>query len=246
MKLIDKQQTDDPVKFGQLKIIQFIEDKLKIKVNRKRIQRLMRIMNVEGEYQKKRTTIPSKNHKIYPYLLTHLDITHSNQVWSTDITYIPMRKGYMYLVAIIDWFSRYVVAWSISNTMEINFCIDTLNEALKLGKPIIFNSDQGSQFTSNSFTSILEKHNIQISMDSKGRWKDNIIIERLWRTVKYENIYKYSYENGSELNSGLNKYFNYYNKIRYHQSLNNLTPEKFHFKYLTKNKVTSNLIIAQK
>ena len=237
MKLIDKQHTLDPVKFGQIKIEKYIESKLKIDINRKRIQRLMRIMCVEGEYQKKNTSIPSKDHKIYPYLLKNFDITESNQVWSIDITYVPMRRGFMYLVAIIDWYSRYVLSWSISNTMENNFCIEALSESLKkFGKPKIFNSDQGSQFTSNKFTSILENHNIQISMDGKGRWLDNIFVERLWRTVKYENIYRSSYENGHDLFFGLKKYFKYYNEKRIHQSLDYRTPKETHLMCLTEYK----------
>jgi putative transposase len=144
MKLIDKHHTIDPVKYGQLKLIKYIRIELQIKVNRKRIQRLMRIMRLEGEYQKKRTTIPIQNHKKYPYLLRNLPIIHSNQVWCTDITYIPMRKGFMYLSVIMDLLSRYILSWSISNTMESNFCIDTLYDALKIAKPKIFNSDQGS------------------------------------------------------------------------------------------------------
>ena len=231
MKLIDKQHTKGPVKFGQIKIEKYIESKLKIDINRKRIQRLMRIMGAEGEYQKRKTSIPSKDHKIYPYLLKNFDITESNQVWSIDITYVPMRRGFMYLVAIIDWYSRYVLSWSISNTMENNFCIEALSESLKkFGKPKIFNSDQGSQFTSNKFTNILENHNIQISMDGKGRWLDNIFVERLWRTVKYENIYRSSYENGHDLFFGLKKYFEYYNEKRIHQSLNYATPKQIHLK----------------
>ncbi len=236
MKLIDKQHTMDPVRFGQIKIKEYLEEKLKIPLNRKRIQRLMRIMGVEGEYQKKRTTIPSKDHKIYPYLLNNIAITHSNQVWSIDITYIPMRHGFMYLAAVIDWYSRYVLSWEISNTMETDFCILALHKALRKGNPIIFNSDQGSQFTSKDFTEILEKSNIQISMDGRGRWLDNVFIERLWRTVKYENIYKNSYESGDELFHGLMEYFKFYNNVRIHQALNFQTPKEFYFSGLTKNK----------
>ena len=234
MKLIDEQHTKDPVRFGQLKMKDYIEKKLKIPINRKRIQRLMQVMGVTGEYEKKRTTIPSKNHKIYPYLLDNLAVYYSNQVWSVDITYIPMRKGFMYLVAIIDWFSRYVLSWEISNTIETEFCIIALKRALKKGIPFIFNSDQGSQFTSKKFTSILENNNIQISMDGRGRWLDNVFIERLWRTVKYENIYRNSYETGKELNDGLNEYFKYYNNIRTHQTLKYNTPKDIYLLGLTK------------
>lgn len=234
MKLIDEQHMTDPVRFGQPKMEKYIENKLKISINRKRIQRLMRLMGVQGDYQKKRTSIPNKNHKIYPYLLNEISIYYPNQVWSIDITYIPMRYGFMYLVAIIDWFSRYVLSWEISNSMETDFCIMALYKALKIGRPFIFNSDQGSQFTSNEFTSVLDNYNIQISMDGRGRWLDNVFIERLWRTVKYENIYKNSYESVKELYDGLNNYFNFYNNVRLHQALNYYTPKEIHFLWLTK------------
>lgn len=246
MKLIDKQHTKDPVRFGQIKMEDHIEKKLKIPINRKRIQRLMRLMGIEGEYQKKRTTIPDKNHKIYPYLLGNLPVYHSNQVWSIDITYIPMQHGFMYLVAIMDWFSRYVLSWEISNTMETDFCISALFKALKKGRPIIFNSDQGSQFTSNDFTNVLKNKNIQISMDGRGRWLDNVFIERLWRTVKYENIYRNSYDTGKDLNDGLSNYFKFYNNIRTHQSLKYNTPKEIHLLGLTKNIDFSNFTVTQK
>lgn len=235
MKLIDRQHTEDPVRFGQLKIVDYLEKKLRIPINRKRVQRLMRLMGFEGEYQKKRTTKPGKNHKIYPYLLRNLPIYYSNQVWSIDITYIPMRYGFMYLVAIVDWFSRYILSWELSNSMESDFCMQALTRALKNGEPFIFNSDQGSQFTSNDFTSILEDRNILISMDGKGRWLDNVFIERFWRTIKYENIYKHSYDSVDELNAGLNYFIKFYNNTRPHQSLENCTPKEFYLLGLTRN-----------
>jgi transposase-like protein len=160
-------------------------------------------MGIEGEYQKPRTTISAKNHKIYPYLLRDYAVLKPNEVWSTDITYIPMRHGYMYLTAIIDWYSRYVISWELSNTLETDFCSRALKRALNKNKPLIFNTDQGSQFTSNDFTSILANHDISISMDGKGRSLDNIFIERLWRTLKYENIYRHSYETVQELSTEL-------------------------------------------
>lgn len=236
MKLIDFQHTKDPTRFGQIKMKEYIEGKLKLPISRNRIRRLMHRMGVEGDYQKRRTTIPSKDHKIYPYLLRNYDITHPNQVWSIDITYIQMRHGFMYLVAIMDWYSRYVISWDLSNTLEIDFCLSTLKRALNKNKPLIFNSDQGSQFTSNDFTSILDKHNIQISMDGKGRSLDNIFIERLWRTVKYEEIYKKSYETVRELYEGLSDYFNFYNNRRIHQSLKYLVPKQVYLNGLTENK----------
>jgi len=235
MKLIDQQHTKYPVRFGQPKMKHYLESILKIPISRNRIRRLMHIMCIEGDYQKKRTTIPCKDHKIYPYLLRNCAITHPNQVWSTDITYIPMRHGYMYLVAILDWYSRYVISWGLSNTLETNFCIETLNRALIRNKPEIFNSDQGSQFTSIEFTGILKMHDIKISMDGKGRSLDNIFIERLWRTIKYENIYKQSYETVEELYNGMKSYFNFYNCHRPHQSLKYLVPKEVYFNALTKN-----------
>jgi putative transposase len=230
MKLIDKQHTIDPVRFGQMKLVEDISSSLGIVINRKRIQRLMRLMGIQGEYQKPKITIQGKGHKIYPYLLRDCTVLKPDEVWSTDITYIPMRHGYMYLVAIMDWYSRYVISWELSNTLESDFCSKALKRALNKNKPQIFNTDQGSQFTSNDFTSILANHDISISMDGKGRSLDNIFIERLWRTVKYENIYRHSYETVQELMEGLRSYFQYYNRKRIHQSLNYNTPASFYFK----------------
>lgn len=234
MKLIDLQHTKSSSRYGQKKLVSYLRSKLKLSINRKRIQRLMRLMDIEGEYQKKRTTIPYKNHKIYPYLLRNFTVTYSNQVWGTDITYLPMREGYMYLTAIIDWFSRYVIDWEISNTLEKDFCIEVLKRSLIKYKPKFFNTDQGSQYTCNEFTSILESYNIQISMNGKGRSLDNIYIERLWRSVKYEDIFKKSYESAQELYNGLEIYFKFYNEKRIHQSLNYLTPKQIYFKSLDK------------
>lgn len=229
MKLIDKQHTQDPVRFGQIKLAEELTHTLGISINRKRVQRLMRLMGIEGEYQKPRTTISAKNHKIYPYLLRDYAVLKPDEVWSTDITYIAMRHGYMYLTAVMDWYSRYVISWELSNTLETDFCSRALKRALNKNKPLIFNTDQGSQFTSNDFTSILDNHNISISMDGKGRSLDNIFIERLWRTLKYENIYRHSYETVQELMDSLRTYFNYYNKKRIHQSLNYNTPASVYF-----------------
>lgn len=229
MKLIDYQHTIGEVAFGQHKLINYIFDKMGIKVNRKRIQRLMRKMGLEGAYEHKNTSKPTSGHKIYPYLLRNLSITNPNHVWSSDITYIPMRKGYVYLCAVIDWYSRYVLSWEISNTMDNEFCVMTLKKALRKGKPKIFNTDQGSQFTALNYTSILCNNNILISMDGKGRALDNIIIERLWRTIKYENIYRRAYDTVPELLKGLSKYFTFYNGVRYHQSLNYKTPAEIFF-----------------
>ena len=199
----------------------------------KYVRSLMRKMCLQAIYPKKNTSISNKAHKVYPYLLRNVEIQKPNHVWSTDITYIKLRTGFVYLVAIIDWYSRYVISWKLSITMEKDFCIEALQEALDQGHPEIFNSDQGSQFTSVEFTENLEKNEVQISMDGKGRCLDNIFVERLWRTVKYEEVYLKSYENPSEALTGLKKYFNFYNNIRPHQSLNYQTPAQIYFQTLS-------------
>ena len=194
-------------------------------VGRKLIRRLMRLMGIEVIYPRQNTSQPNKDHKIYPYLLRGLKIDHINQVWQTDITYIPMKRGFMYLMAVIDVHSRYVLNWSISNSMEATWCTQVVQQAIKKhGTPEIFNTDQGSQFTSELFTEMLLCNNIKISMDGKGRATDNIYIERLWRNVKQENIYLNAYETGLELYKGLEKYFYQYNNHRVHQALNYLKP----------------------
>jgi putative transposase len=230
MRLMDKQHTNGRVQFGQINMIEYISEKIGIRVNRKRIQRLMRLMGIEGEYEKPRTTKLSKEHTIYPYLLRDRRISEVDEVWSVDITYIPMRYGFMYLVAIIDWYSRYIISWELSNTLELDFCIIALLRSLKKGKPKIFNSDQGSQFTSKEFTRILEMNNVQISMDGRGRSIDNVFIERFWRTLKYEEVYKNSYETSIELYNSLRGYIQYYNKKRKHQSLGMRTPNEIYLK----------------
>jgi len=194
-------------------------------VGRKLIRRLMRLMGIEVIYPRQNTSQPNKGHKIYPYLLRGLKIDHINQVWQTDITYVPMKRGFMYLMAVIDVHSRYVLNWSISNSMEATWCTQVVQQAIKKhGTPEIFNTDQGSQFTSELFTEMLLCNNIKISMDGKGRATDNIYIERLWRNVKQENIYLNAYETGLELYKGLEKYFYHYNNHRVHQALNYLKP----------------------
>ena len=194
-------------------------------VGRKLIRRLMRLMGIEVIYPRQNTSQPNKGHKIYPYLLRGLKIDHINQVWQMDITYVPMKRGFMYLMAVIDVHSRYVLNWSISNSMEATWCTQVVQQAIKKhGTPEIFNTDQGSQFTSELFTEMLLCNNIKISMDGKGRATDNIYIERLWRNVKQENIYLNAYETGLELYKGLEKYFYQYNNHRVHQALNYLKP----------------------
>ena len=199
-------------------------------VNIKRIRRLLRLMGLEAIYPKPNISKPQQGHKIYPYLLNGLSINNINQVWSSDITYIPMKSGFLYLVAIIDWYSRFVLSWKISNSLDSNFCVDALDEALELGCPEIFNSDQGPQFTGERHTSRLKSNEIKISMDSKGRAIDNVFIERLWRSLKYEYVYLNAPETGKELYHGLYDYFNFYNNERPHQSLEYQFPRAVHYK----------------
>jgi putative transposase len=193
-------------------------------VNRKRVQRLMRLMGLEVVYPKPRLSLGGAGHKVYPYLLRGVAIERADQVWSTDITYIPMPNGFMYLTAVIDWYSRYVLAWRLSNTLDVTFCLEALEEALRGGCPEVFNTDQGVQFTSSSFTGRLEAAGVQVSMDGKGRCLDNVFVERLWRTVKYEYVYLWRPEGVPALTAGLTTYFGYYNEQRSHQSLAGRTP----------------------
>ena len=189
----------------------------------------MRQMGLEAIYPKPRTTTSDPEHKVYPYLLRDLAITRPNQVWSADITYLRMSGGFMYLVAVIDWFSRYVIAWQLSNTLDGRFCLEVLYQALDLGKPEIFNTDQGVQFTARIFTSTLETAGVRVSMDGRGRALDNIFVERLWRTVKYEDIYLKDYISAPALGNGLQSYFDFYNNDRPHQGLAYRTPAEIHF-----------------
>lgn len=198
-------------------------------INRKKVQRLMRQLGIQAVYAKPNTSQPHPKHPIYPYLLKGLNINRSNQVWCADITYIPMQKGFLYLVAIMDWYSRNVLAWRLSNSMEADFCVDALKEALRRhGTPDTFNTDQGSQFTSTAFTSVLQDAGVQISMDGRGRYLDNIFIERLWRTVKHECIYLHAPREGRELKALLQRWFAYYNQHRPHQALDYQTPDEFY------------------
>jgi putative transposase len=193
-------------------------------VNRKRVQRLMRVMGLEAVYPKPRTTFAGKGHRVYPYLLRGLDITRPDQVWSTDITYVPMRCGFLYLVAVLDWYSRQVLSWRLSNSLDGEFCVEALQEALGQGRPQIFNTDQGVQFTSAVFTGVLEQAGVAVSMDGKGRALDNVFVERLWRSVKYEEVYLHAYEDGTACYGGLARYFSFYNRERPHQALGYRTP----------------------
>ena len=227
MKLIDRQYLDTPF-YGARKIAVWLKSK-GFTVNRKRVRRLMRIMGLKAIYRKPRTSKPGTGNKIYPYLLKDLKITRPNQVWTADITYIPMQKGFLYLVAIMDWYSRYILASRLSNSLESDFCVEALNEALQKGCPEIFNTDQGSQFTAKEFVSLLERRGIKVSMDGSGSYTDNLFIERLWRTLKYEEIYLKAYQDAKEARAAIAKYIVFYNTERPHQSLDYQTPAGVYF-----------------
>jgi putative transposase len=204
-----------------------------LEVGRRHIRTLMRRMGIEAIYRRPNTSKPAPGHRIYPYLLRGLAITRSNQVWAMDITYIPMARGFVYLAAVVDWFSRRVLAWKLSITMETSFCIEALEEALsKNEKPEIFNTDQGSQFTCEAFTGRLKKEGISISMDGKGRWRDNVFIERIWKSIKYEEVYLHAYASVSEARTSIGRYLEFYNSIRPHSSLKRLAPDQVYFNRL--------------
>jgi putative transposase len=222
MNLIDKEYTAHPF-YGSRKMTLWLQQQGH-EVNRKRVQRLMRLMGLEAIYPKPKLSLPDRQHKIYPYLLRDVPIVRPDQVWSTDITYIGLPHGFMYLAAIIDWFSRYVIAWRLSNTLDGLFCLEMLEEALSLGKPEVFNTDQGVQFTACAWTSRLETAGVAVSMDGKGRCLDNVFSERLWRSVKYEDVYLKRYEAVPPLQAGLSVYFPFYNEERPHQALDYRTP----------------------
>ena len=226
MRLMDEQHLQTPF-YGVLRMGAWLERR-GFTVNTKRVRRLMRLMGLIAIYPKPRLSIPDSSHRVYPYLLRGRAITRANQVWSTDITYIPMARGFLYLVAIIDWYSRYVLAWRLSNSLEVGFCLDALDAALMQAQPDIFNTDQGSQFTSEAFTSRVEQASVRVSMDGKGRAIDNIFVERLWRSVKYEHVYLHAHENGHDVWQGLDAYFIFYNTERPHQALNYKTPYEVH------------------
>lgn len=224
MRLIDQIYTETPF-YGSRKMAREVSRCLDQSVNRKRIQRLMRLMGLEAIYQKPNLSKPGVGHRVYPYLLRGVVIERVDQVWSTDITYVPMTSGFMYLAAVIDWYSRCVLCWRLSNTLDGVFCLEMLQEALEGGCPEVFNTDQGVQFTAGAFTGTLERAGAKVSMDGRGRCLDNIFVERLWRSVKYENIYIRAYESVPELARGLGEYFEFYNRKRLHQSLGYRTPE---------------------
>lgn len=230
MRQIDRQYTRTPF-YGSRRMTVSLNG-AGYAVNRKRVQRLMQLMGLEAVAPGPQTSRPHPQHTVYPYLLRDLVIDRPNQVWCTDVTYLPMPRGFMFLVAILDWYSRYVLAWMVSNTQDTAFCLDALEQAFSHGCPEIFNSDQGCQFTSDAFTSRLLAAGVQISMDGRGRVFDNIFIERLWRTVKYEYLYLADHRAGFDLERGLRTYFGFYNTERPHQALGYRTPEHVHFEKL--------------
>ena len=227
MKQIDRIHTARPF-LGSRRIVDALGDEGR-RVNRKRIRRLMRLMGIQAIHPGPKTSQPNPEHKIYPYLLRSLDIDRANQVWASDITYIPMETGFIYLTVIMDWYSRKVLSWRVSNSLDSSFCVDALEEAIhRYGTPEIFNTDQGSQYSSDAFTGVLKKHDIRISMDGKGAWRDNVFVERLWRSVKYEEVYLKAYESMADAKQSLKKYFEFYNQSRKHQTLK-ATPDRVYY-----------------
>src|SRR5581483_9825840 len=222
MRLLDEEYTRHPF-YGSRKLTRWLWQQGE-EVNRKRVQRLLRVMGLEAIYPKPRLSQGGKGHRVFPYLLRGATIARPDQVWSADITYVPLTTGFMYLAAVIDWYSRYVIAWRLSNTLDGAFCLEMLEEALGQGRPEIFNTDKGAQFTAAAFTARLQAAGVQVSMDGRGRCLDNVVVERLWRAVKYEDIYVYGYATVPELERGLQRYFPFYNEERLHQSLGYHTP----------------------
>jgi putative transposase len=233
MALMDRCHLKYPF-YGSRRIRDWLEDQGH-KINRKRVRRLMRTMGMVALYPKRNLSLANRAHKVYPYLLRDLTIDRPNHVWATDITYVPMARGFVYLVAIMDWYSRRVLSWRVSNTLDTQFCIDALEEAIEAyGAPEIFNTDQGSQFTSEDFTNVLKEQGIKISMDGKGAWRDNVFVERLWRSVKYEEVYLKAYDSMGAARASLEVYFGFYNGERRHQSLDRRTPDSVYYENAAK------------
>ena len=231
MRLLDRLHLDFP--FAGSRMLRGLLAAEGCNVGRRHVKTLMKRMGIEALYRRPRTTKPEPGHKIYPYLLRGMEIVRPNQVWAMDITYIPMARGYVYLAVVLDWFSRRVLSWRVSITMEAAFCVQTLEDALALhGKPDIFNTDQGSQFTGAAFTGVLTDNGIAISMDGKGAWRDNVFVERLWRSVKYEEVYLRAYDSVSEARASIGRYLNFYNGRRPHSSLDGVTPDQAYFNSL--------------
>ena len=236
MRLLDEEYLRHPF-YGSRKMQVWLHGQ-GYAVNRKRVQRLMRLMGIEGLNPRGATSRPHPKHKKYPYLLRTLDVVRANQVWATDITYIPMARGFVYLIAIVDWFSRRVLAWRLSNTLDTGFCIGALDEALRRwGTPEIFNTDQGAQFTADEFLAVLKANEVQISMDGKGRWMDNVFVERLWRSVKYEEVYLHAYTDVAEAKRRIGDYLAFFNDERPHQALGYCTPSEIYLASLMEWKV---------
>ena len=231
MRRMDELHLDYP--FAGSRMLRDLLNAEGVVIGRRHVATLMKRMGIEALYRKPNTSKPASGHKIYPYLLRNLPVTRPNQVWAIDTTYIPMARGFVYLAAVVDWFSRRVLAWRLSITMEAAFCIEALEEALSHhGKPEIFNTDQGSQFTGQAFTGVLIRNDITISMDGKGSWRDNVFVERLWRSVKYEEVYLRAYETVSEARTSIDRYFGFYNSRRPHSSLDRQTPDQAYFNQL--------------
>jgi putative transposase len=229
MRKLDELHLRRPFK-GSRRLRDDFWDSYGLQVNRKRVQRLMRLMGIRALYPGAKTTRPNPQHKVYPYLLRELEINRVNQVWCTDLTYIPMRKGFLYLVAIMDWHSRKVLSWRLSNSLDAAPCVEALEEALaNYGTPEIFNSDQGCQFTSEDFTDVLKDNGIKISMDGKGRWIDNVFIERLWRSLKYEEVYLKAYDSVAQAKQGIGDWLAFYNEERRHANLSRMTPDQVYY-----------------
>jgi putative transposase len=222
LKAIDKLFTDAPF-LGARRLKEMLQHQ-GYNVSRRRVRRLMRVLGIEAIYPRPKTTIRNPEHKVFPYLLRGLTIDRPDQVWATDVTYIPMHKGFVYLIAIMDWYSRYVLSWELSNSLDTTFCVEALKSALTLSRPEIFNTDQGSQFTAEDFQKPLKEAGIRISMDGRGRWMDNVFVERLWRSIKYEEVYLHAYESIKEARTSIGRWFNFYNYQRPHQSLDYKTP----------------------
>jgi putative transposase len=222
MKMIDRQYLATPF-YGARRLAAWLRNQGH-RVNRKRVRRLMQVMGLKAIYRRPRTSQPAPGHRTYPYLLGGMEITRPDQAWAADITYIPMARGFLYLVAIMDWCSRYVLSWRLSNTLDSDFCVEALAEALRKGRPDVLNTDQGAQFTAEAFTGMLDRHGVRISMDGKGRYSDNLFVERLWRTVKYEEVYLKAYQDGREARTAIGDYFRFYNTQRPHQALGYRTP----------------------
>jgi len=231
MRLLDRLHLDFP--FAGSRMLRGLLAAEGCNVGRRHVKTLMKRMGIEALYRRPRTTKPAPGHKIYPYLLRGMEIVRPNQVWAMDITYIPMARGFVYLAVVLDWFSRRVLSWRVSITMEAAFCVETLEDALaRHGKPDIFNTDQGSQFTGAAFTGALTDNGIAISMDGKGAWRDNVFVERLWRSVKYEEVYLRAYDSVSEARASIGRYLNFYNGRRPHSSLDGVTPDQAYFNSL--------------